>query len=596
MAPSPWQPVAGATYVGTAASTRFPVYTRGNAGEVYPDVVYPLTFSTAIARAEQAWIDAMVDTGLFSHAELAGEQAITSGVFGGYAYLNLSFARGGVRRLAGAQPADVDRTVFGLSDAPPYQQVRGDRSVRAALRGARWIARSLRRPDRELRRLAIDERRVRAWERSVPPPADAGTDRLRAELQTGIELGAELFRHHIHVTNQAGVPAAVVKLCREALGDEGLGLRLIAGLGEVASAAPSLALWDLGRLVAADPALTAHFDDGIAGLAARLRGDPAAVGFLARFDTFLAEFGSRGPNEWESAADVWGTRPELALTLIDRMRLADATHDPRRRHAALAADRDAARAELDRRAGPLVRLQVHLVLDRGSGYLQGREQAKTTIVRAIGVVRLILRELGRRSAATARAAGQPDAADDDIWFVVEDELDRYLADPVAFAPAIAERRAMRRRLAERIPPFVFEGEPPPWEQWARRDDVAHGAPLAAGDELRGIGGAPGLARGRARVVTDPAQGDLEPGEVLVAPITDPAWTPLFVPAAAVVVDVGAVLSHAVIVARELGIPAVVSATGATRRLRDGDLIEVDGSRGVVTVLTPSDATMPGGHT
>jgi pyruvate,water dikinase len=81
---------------------------------------------------------------------------------------------------------------------------------------------------------------------------------------------------------------------------------------------------------------------------------------------------------------------------------------------------------------------------------------------------------------------------------------------------------------------------------------------------------------------------LAPGDVLVAPITDPAWTPLFVPAAAVVVDVGALLSHAVIVARELGIPAVVSATDATRRIPDGVLLEVDGNRGVVTVL-PEDA-------
>ncbi len=145
MAPSPWQPVAGATYVGTAASTRFPVYTRGNAGEVYPDVVYPLTFSTAIARAEQAWIDAMVDTGLFSHAELAGEQAITSGVFGGYAYLNLSFARVASARIAGASATDVDDTVFGLSDAT--QIVRhGPLPVRsgAAPRGPRLRAASCR--------------------------------------------------------------------------------------------------------------------------------------------------------------------------------------------------------------------------------------------------------------------------------------------------------------------------------------------------------------------------------------------------------------------------------------------------------------------
>ena len=82
--------------------------------------------------------------------------------------------------------------------------------------------------------------------------------------------------------------------------------------------------------------------------------------------------------------------------------------------------------------------------------------------------------------------------------------------------------------------------------------------------------------------TDPR--GLEPGDVLVAPITDPAWTPLFVPAAAVVVDVGAQITHAVIVSRELGLPCVVSVTGATRTIPDGALVEVDGAAGTVTIL------------
>ena len=87
------------------------------------------------------------------------------------------------------------------------------------------------------------------------------------------------------------------------------------------------------------------------------------------------------------------------------------------------------------------------------------------------------------------------------------------------------------------------------------------------------------------MVTDPGdpQG-LQPGDVLVAPLTDPTWTPLFVPAEAVVVDVGAIMSHAVIVSRELGIPCVVSATEATKRIADGAIIEVDGGRGTVTVV------------
>ncbi len=135
-----------------------------------------------------------------------------------------------------------------------------------------------------------------------------------------------------------------------------------------------------------------------------------------------------------------------------------------------------------------------------------------------------------------------------------------------------------------MPPFVFSGDLPPVGTWERRGGPVVD-PVAAGAVLTGIPGGPGVARGRARVVTDPAQpGELGPGDVLVAPITDPSWTPLFVPVEAVVVDVGGQMSHAVIVARELGLPCVVSVTGATTSIPDGAPVEVDGAAGTVKVL------------
>ena len=106
-----------------------------------------------------------------------------------------------------------------------------------------------------------------------------------------------------------------------------------------------------------------------------------------------------------------------------------------------------------------------------------------------------------------------------------------------------------------------------------------------GETITGVSGCTGTARGRARVITDPDDPSaLEPGDILIAPITDPAWTPLFVAASAVVVDVGAPFSHAAIVSRELGIPCVVSATEASKRIGDGALIEVNGDSGTVTIL------------
>lgn len=109
--------------------------------------------------------------------------------------------------------------------------------------------------------------------------------------------------------------------------------------------------------------------------------------------------------------------------------------------------------------------------------------------------------------------------------------------------------------------------------------------------LTGSPGSPGLARGPARIVNDVSEfGKLQPGEVLVAPATNPAWTPLFQRAAAVVVDTGGSASHAAIVAREYGIPTVMGTFDGTRKLRDGQWIQVDGSRGLVLRAEPNEGS------
>ncbi|MFD6446222.1 PEP-utilizing enzyme, partial [Promicromonospora sp. NPDC060204] len=142
-------------------------------------------------------------------------------------------------------------------------------------------------------------------------------------------------------------------------------------------------------------------------------------------------------------------------------------------------------------------------------------------------------------------------------------------------------------------PAVIRGRFDP-VRWAadpdRRSDVydEHGREAARSDQVRGFPGASGVTEGVARVVRSVEDGEaLLPGEVLVTTVTNVGWTPLFPRAAAVVTDVGAPLSHAAIVARELGIPAVVGCGNATMRLRTGDLVRVDGEHGTVEVLTPA---------
>ncbi len=586
-------------YVGTPPSERYPLYTRGNAGEVYPEVWYPLSFTSTWETSIAAWHRAVMRTGVITAADLEGETAAAAGVFGGYAYLNLSLMRLTAVRSPGVKVDSVDRQYLGSSEAPPYQPRSGDRNWRASLAVTRYALRTL-----AAKRLPVqdnDRARVEAWRTTLPDRSTAADDTLVAALDDAVPLLAELFEHHLVVSGAVTVPLGSLSQFLDkkvptpgaSVGNHPMLPSLLAGIGGVASAEPADALWDLGRTVAANESLTRHFDAGLDGLGNRLAADPEAAGFLTDFGRFLERFGSRGPNEWETGCETWGTDPPLVLALVDRMRGADADHDPRSRQRRLATERTAAERAIAGQLGRVGRWRLRSLLANAALHMQGRERAKTTIVDAIHESRLIMRELAARAAKRARQNGVSGAEERDMWFVTRDELAAYLADPATFALLIAERRATRTYLAEREPPFVFEGTIPPPHTWPLRSAATLIA-TPAGTKLTGIPGCPGVARGRARVVLHPGDpGDLGPGDVLVAPITDPAWTPLFVPAEAVVVDVGALLSHAVIVARELGIPAVVSVTDATRRIPDGALIEVDGTTGTVTILELPHGSNPG---
>jgi pyruvate,water dikinase len=332
-------------------------------------------------------------------------------------------------------------------------------------------------------------------------------------------------------------------------------------------------------MVAADPALTSAFAQGVSGAVERVRalGTDEATSFLEAFDDFLDRFGHRGPNEVELASSTWGTAPDTALAVVERLRLTAAAADPEVAARRLGEERRAARERLLHAVLPPLRPVVRRMLDTGARGTARREQAKGTLVLGIHGLRVALVTAADRLVA---AGSLPDRTA--LFMATVDELSTLLSDPESLRDELADRRARYEDLDARVPPFSFVGRIPPPATWPLRSArLAGQRPLS----YSGIGVSGGIARGRARVVIDPSDPrGIEPGEVLVAPLTDPAWTPLFLAAAAVVVDVGAMQSHAAIVARELGVPAVVSVEGASGSIADGDLLEVDGNRGLVTVL------------
>jgi len=393
----------------------------------------------------------------------------------------------------------------------------------------------------------------------------------------------DLFAHHIFMSYMATLPVGILTAMATAVGDPSLMMRLLGGLGEVDSAAPSMAMWDMGRFVAQSPSLMAEFDRGLDGLHDRLRAstDGSAVKLCSMIDEFMILYGSRGPNEWEMRSPTWETEPDLALAAVDRMRLSPIGAAPVEQNSRMATDREELSALLTEmlKDDPETLATFKSAVRAARVFLPGRERSKTNAIRMLHECRMTLRELGRRMVER----GAFDEIED-YGMLRKAEYPEFLVDPHAFTDIIRERRAQYEELQALEPQFVFVGQPDFPAAWTRRDAL-NVAKLSSGQSLIGLSGCPGVAEGRARVILDSHDPTaLEPGDVLVAPITDPSWTPLFVPACAVVVDVGALQSHAIIVSRELGIPCVVSATGATKAIPDGAMVRVDGSAGTVTVL------------
>ena len=569
----------------TSLSERFPLYTRANVGEVFPDPVTPLTSDTVLYFAEEGWRDAWVRMGAFDADEFPEGEFCQLGVAGGYCYLNASLIRLFGVRAPGLTWQDMDAQFFGAQPGiPDYVESPGDERPDLTEKiGATfgWVLgqHSL----SALTELTDDRNHTKKLRAERPDFATLSDRELWECYNRLIPTHRLLFSHHLFATYMATVPVGIITAVATAVGRPDLIMPLIAGIGEVDSAEPSHAMWALGRLASGSPELTAAFDAGVAGLLDRLRasGSGDAKAFLSEFDTFLCEYGSRGPNEWESRSPTWETRPELALSAIDRMRFASAEQNPAGMNAARAAEREAAAVTLLAmvEADPATHGQLAAAIASTKAWLPGRERTKTNNIRLIHEMRMPMREFGRRMVAT----GAFDEIED-FGFVRLAEIETLMTDPASLTADIRTRRAEYAKLLELVPPFIFNGSVASPDTWARRDAPAENL-LGVGDVLQGMPGCTGLVEGRARVILDSNDPTaLDPGDILVAPITDPSWTPLFVTAGGVVVDVGAPLSHAIIVSRELGIPCVVSATDATRRIPNGARIRVDGNTGVVTIL------------
>ncbi|MGP3910138.1 PEP/pyruvate-binding domain-containing protein [Nonomuraea sp. 10N515B] len=516
------------------------LWTAGNLGEAIPDVMTPVTWSFVRLFIHEA----------MAASSLPGFDLV--GNIGGRFYMNLSIVYTIAESLGMKSRLGVIENVFGK--LPPGLDV-------PRVKISRWAI------IKRVVPMAINiQRRVRENLKGMPAFLATSQQRcedLRARIAatgSGPEL-ADLYEREIQ--------PHMVTSCRmlEAAGRQGGSTlvytrdKLRKMMGDVDAEAMLTGVNADGELASLGPVM---------GLSRLARGE------ITR-EEFARTYGHRGPHEFEVSILRPGEDPGWIDAQLAGLRDLQADTE------ALLARQEKAREEAwarfaERYPGKETKMRERV--RRWSAVVRDREDTRSENMRAFWVLR----------AFTVRA-GELTGHGDDVFALYLEELLDLLRGNAAALSEVPVRRATFEQYAA-LPPYptliVGRFDPVRWAaDPGRRADVhdARGHTVPVSDTVTGFPGAPGVVEGIARVISGPEQGDrLKPGEILVTTLTNVGWTPMFPRAAAVVTDMGAPLSHASIVARELGIPAVVGTGNATMRVRDGDRIRVDGERGTVELL------------
>ncbi|MBI5948025.1 MAG: hypothetical protein HY875_07800 [Chloroflexi bacterium] len=450
---------------------------------------------------------------------------------------------------------------------------------------------------------------VERWYNEWRPGQEAAITRFRAVDLAALDDKAFLqyveelrrfFDESINIHFKLAVVALpmveLVFACEEMLQwDERRVLSLLTGLSTT-STEPARRLAELTRMAAGRPAVRDAISRGGPGTAARLPAIDAE--FAAAFDAYQHDFACRAIR-YEVADPTLAELPDLTMTLIrDQL---TRNYDPEADAAAAAAKRGAtaseARAALNSRPADLARFDR--LLARAERVYPVREDNEfTTVSVPLALARYAGLEAGRRLVAREELADP-----NDVFFLEWEEMTARLASSGDARALVAHRKGERKWTLEHPAPPAYgtpPGPPPSFDALPKESAVAMKAILWATQRvfeedraaqkqvisatLRGIGAAPGRYTGPVRVILSEEEFDkIEAGDVLVCPITSPVWSIIFPSVGALVTDTGGILSHPAIISREYGVPAVVATANATALLKDGQVVTVDGDRGVIEV-------------
>ena len=556
------------------------VWSSCNVGEALPGVATPFTWSIAGDYSESGFRKAFGTLGCAvpKHARLVGN------VHGRF-YLNLTE----FMRIAAQVPWLDPRTLVELGGGSGGDELanqigdvsRGGFYARLPLTATRLLREQLRLDDHVAKYEAEAEQSFRlhnALDLAILP--DEGVARKIRDVQLLLERTGDVM---LTCASSALGTHIILKgvLSRvEPAGAARLAHDLTRGIRDLESARPAIGVMRLVELARRDPEARDV-----------LVTENATVGAIPDGPTkralvsFLDLYGDRAVREAELSTPRWKEDPRPVLAML-RVSLRGEARDVEPQIARAKSASDAEMQRLVPRMKFAEQTLVRHLVARAQKAARRREQMRTWVTRVLGMLRDVALDADRRILrlvpelakdwAELRAKGSPLAGTHTVFFLTVDEVVNALrASRTDLAPLVRARRAeYLRDQARPDPPATFIGAPPSVQ-----------LPPAGGDVLKGTGASSGVVEGLARVLLSAADmSELQPGEILVVRTTDVGWTPLFCIAAGVVTELGGPLSHAAVVARELGVPSVVNVDGVTRALKTGDRVRVDGERGIVERL------------
>ena len=558
------------------------VWSNMNTGEVLPDVVTPMTWEMVVKLIKPIFDSLFARIGLdFGDNPLVGQMA-------GRAYFNLNTCVAAIRRFPFLREEDLGELLGGAQG--DVEELKGlhipeedlpdlDFSLAKLILkipGFIWwyVSHSMGRGES-----FVTEIRRKTKKRERLDMASRSDLELLIDARWIMDDLCRSASGIIYATKGMGYYKKLDEVCRGWLGDsdgEYTG-RLCSGLDGMDIAEAGFSLWRLALEAHDNSEVRAIISSGEDYQACRERISRAEGGqeFLAAWDGFIRDHGHHTRGELELFNPRWSERPDYILDMVRGYLQGMGSIDPLRKHRQNAAAREALARRCRRQLrNPLKRAVFDFLLKQSQRGAVLRENIKSEAVRVLALVRRMFLELGKRLAVRdVLESGE------DIFFLGLSEVEFAIrnGNGSEIKELIGKRRAEYEMNLDIIPPKVIIGRFDPDDFVA--EDIDEDAEV-----LSGLAVSPGTASGTARVMLRSDNGQIRPGEVLVAPFTDPGWTPHFMAAAALIMDQGGLLSHGSIVAREYGIPAVVNVGPATRIIKTGQRVHVDGTRGIVRIL------------